>query len=164
MPYWSNVPTRFKKTWVMVRVCEPTVTCADPVTSNREFSPTVVLVAKNLSVTWPVSPVLKLLLPEPVLMTLNLLGIPEPDRVQVVLPEPRTPSTLTIKTALAVAPASVRRTSVTRRLAWRSGEVVSSFSSFKDCLKYKADIVPKRLSVYFSTVYFRSRRSRRTRM
>ena len=49
----------------------------------------------------------------------------DPDRVQVVFPEPRTPSTLTIKAALAVAQASARRTSVTSRLAWRSGEVVS---------------------------------------
>ena len=36
----------------------------------------------------------------------------DPDRVQVVFPEPRTPSTLMIKAALAVAPASARRTSV----------------------------------------------------
>ena len=55
---------------------------------------------------------------------LNLLVL-DPDRVQVVFPEPRIPSTLTIKAALAVAQASARLISVTRRLAWRSGEVVS---------------------------------------
>ena len=99
----------------MVRVCEPTVICADPVTANREFSPTVVLVAKNLPLlsAWPVSPKLKLLLPEPVLMVLPVLEVLDPDRVQVVFPEPRTPSTLMIRTALAVAPASVRTISVT---------------------------------------------------
>ena len=37
----------------------------------------------------------------------------DPDRVQVVFPEPRTPSTLTIKAALAVAQASARPISVT---------------------------------------------------
>ena len=118
-----------KKTWVIVRVCEPPkVICADPVTANREFSPTVVLVAKNfprLSI-WPLSPKLKLLLPEPVRMMPLVLEVLEPDRVQVVFPEPRTPSTLMIKVALAVAQASARPISVTRRLAWRSGEVISS--------------------------------------
>ena len=109
--FWSGS----KKTWVIVRVCEPTVTCADPVTANREFSPTVVLVAKNFPrlSTWPVSPKLKLSLPEPVRMVLPVPDVLEPDRVQVVFPEPRTPSTLMIRTALAVAPASVRTISVT---------------------------------------------------
>ena len=121
--------------WVIVRVCEPTVTCADPVTANRELSPTVVLVAKNLPLlswpvpllsTWPVSPKLKLLLPVPVLIPPLRRAVSDPDRVQVVTPEPRTPSTLMIKAALAVAQASARPISVTRRLAWRSGEVISS--------------------------------------
>ena len=124
--------------WVIVLVVscvrepkEPTVTCADPVTANSEFSPTVVVSAKNcpLSEASNVSLAEKLLLPVPVLMALMVLPfIPEfeePDRVQVVFPEPRTPSTLTIRAALAVAQASVRRTSVARRLAWRSGEVMS---------------------------------------
>ena len=104
-----------KKMWVMVRVCEPTVTCANPVTANRESSPTVVLVAKNLPLlsSWPVSPKLKLLLPEPVLIPPLARAVSDPDRVQVVFPEPRTPSTLMIRTALAVAPASVRTISVT---------------------------------------------------
>ena len=119
--------------WVIVSVVpcvrEPTVICADPVTANSEFSPTVVVSDKNcpLSEASNVSLAEKLLLPVPVLMVLTVLPfIPvfeEPDRVQVVFPEPRTPSTLTIKAALAVAQASARPISVTRRLAWRSGEV-----------------------------------------
>ena len=44
----------------------------------------------------------------------------DPDRVQVVCPEPRTPSTLTINAALAVAQASVRPISVTKRLVGRA--------------------------------------------
>ena len=47
-------------------------------------------------------------------MLLKLLAELDPDRVQVVFPEPRTPSTLMINAALAVAQASARRTSVTR--------------------------------------------------
>ena len=123
-----------KKMWVMVRVCEPTVTCADPVAANSESSPTVVLVAKNCLFPERTSNVSfneKLLLPVPVLMVPPPRAVSEPDRVQVVFPEPRSPSTLTIKAALAVAQASARPISVTRRLAWRSGEVVSSFCSFQ---------------------------------
>ena len=82
--------------WVMVRVREPTVTCADPVTANTEFLPTVVLVDKNraLLANSVVSSVKKLLA-ELVLMVPRNVAVLEPDRVQVVFPEPRTPSTLT---------------------------------------------------------------------
>ena len=112
--------------WVIVRVCEPTVICADPVTANSEFSPTVVLVDKNCPPpeTSNVSGLKKSLLPAPVLMAPELEDVLDPDRVQVVFPEPRTPSTLTIKAALAVEQARARAINVTRRLAWRSGEVM----------------------------------------
>ena len=49
----------------------------------------------------------------PVLTLPKLLDVLDPDRVQVVFPEPRTPSTLTIKAALAVEQASARATSAT---------------------------------------------------
>ena len=105
------------------------VTCADPVTANSEFSSTVVLVDKNflfLETTSPTSSNVNELVTVLILIALlppPLRTVLDPDRVQVVFPEPRTPSTLMIKAALAVAPASARPISVTRRLAWRSGEV-----------------------------------------
>ena len=93
------------------------------------------VVDKNLIELWsPVlnTPVLNSIRPPRArrLLSVLVLTVPpleavvlDPDRVQVVFPEPRTPSTLTIKAALAVAQASARPISATKRLAWRSGEV-----------------------------------------
>ena len=102
--------------WVIVCVCEPTVTCANPLTANSEFLPIVVLSEKDRleNSILVVSPQRKPLLPALVLMSAEKSAELEPDRVQVVFPEPRTPSTLTINAALAVVEASARRTSVTR--------------------------------------------------
>ena len=73
--------------WVMVRVREPTVICADPVTANSESSSIVVLVDKNLNapdLAWPVSPTWKSLLPEPVLMVLEFWTVSDPDKLTSV--------------------------------------------------------------------------------
>ena len=114
----------------MVRSSEPMVSLGDPVTAigdrrvriRRCLSPPVA--DKNfsllLNITRSPSTLLSVLIPMVPLFGPMLL---DPDRVQVVCFEPRTPSTLMIKAALAVAQASARPISVTRRLAWRSGEV-----------------------------------------
>ena len=106
----------------MVRSSEPMVSLGDPVAANIEgkylLDRSLVgchVVDKNftfsLNIIRPPSERLKrVLVPmvppfEPVVL--------DSDRVQVVFPEPRTPSTLTIRAALAVAQASARPISVT---------------------------------------------------
>ena len=116
----------------MVRSFESTVSLGDPVTASGDswvrrrrcpWVPVLAVAEKNFT---PLLNCIKLPLPESLLVPMNPPAEPvvlDPDRVQVVFPEPRTPSTLMINAALAVAQASARPISVTRRLAWRSGEV-----------------------------------------
>ena len=120
----------------MVRSSEPMVSLGDPVTANGDRDRRVWI---RRCLSSPVAeknftPLLNCIRPPNLLSLLSVLVpmIPppvvlDPDRVQVVFPEPRTPSTLMINAALAVAQVSARPISVTRRLAWRSSEVAKWF-------------------------------------
>ena len=107
----------------MVRSSEPMVSLGDPVAANieREYLLLDWLVGRHV-VDKRFTPFLNSTPPPVVKPLLSVLveTIPpatpvvlDPDRVQVVFPEPRTPSTLTINAALAVAQASARPINVT---------------------------------------------------
>ena len=104
----------------MVRSSEPMVSLGDPVAANIERTYLLLsrLVGRHV-VDKRFTPLLNRTQPPPMgLLSVLVETVPppevlDPDRVQVVFPEPRTPSTLMIKAALAVAQASARPISVT---------------------------------------------------
>ena len=107
----------------MVRSSEPMVSLGDPVAANIERTYLLLsrLVGRHV-VDKRFTPLLNRTQPPLAMGLLSVLvetvplappEVLDPDRVQVVFPEPRTPSTLMIKAALAVAQASARPISVT---------------------------------------------------
>ena len=106
----------------MVRSSEPMVSLGDPVAANieREYLLLDWLVGRHVvdKRFTPLLNITRLPVAKP-LSSVPVATVPIPpvvldsDRVQVVFPEPRTPSTLTINAALAVAQASARPINVT---------------------------------------------------